>query len=215
MKPQLDAYFESAVQWQCELKQLRTLVLDAQLAENLKWGSPCYSFEGSHVVILGSLKGCCSISFFKGALLQDPQGILEKPGEQTQAVRLIRFTAVEDIVQLEPVLKAYIAEAIEVEKAGSKVAFKPTTDFEIPEELENVFISMPTLSVAFKALTPGRQRGYLLFFNAAKQSKTRTARIEKYTARILDGKGMNDCTCGRSQKMPGCDGSHKFAGLDR
>lgn len=209
MNPKVDNYLGQVERWQAELEQLRTIVLDCQLTEELKWGHPCYTFQDSNIVLLGCFKDYCSISFFKGALLKDAQGILKMPGENTQSARLIRFTSVQEIVALEPTLRAYIDEAVAVEKAGLKVDFKKHADYSIPEELQHIMDERPDVKTAFEALTPGRQRAYLMYFSAAKQSKTRTARVEKYIPRMLDGKGINDCVCGHSRRMPACDGSHK------
>jgi uncharacterized protein YdeI (YjbR/CyaY-like superfamily) len=209
MNPKVDLYFDELQKWKPELEKLRMIILDCMLTEELKWGSPCYSFQKKNVILLGGFKDNCVISFIKGVLLSDPKGILVKPGENSQSARVIRFTNLKEIVKLEPVIKAYIFETIENEKAGAKVELKKTTEYEVPEELETKFKSSAALKKAFNALTPGRQRGYLLFFTGAKQSETRTARIEKYTDRILKGIGINDCVCGLSKKMPSCDGSHK------
>jgi uncharacterized protein YdeI (YjbR/CyaY-like superfamily) len=178
--------------WQEELEQLRTILLDCGLAEELKWGVPCYTFQNSNVVIMSAFKEYCALSFFKGALLKDAQGILDKPGEHTQAARLIRFTNVQEIMDMESILKAYVYEAIEVEKAGLKVDFTKTLEFAIPEEFQNKLDEIPALKTAFEALTPGRQRAYLLYFSQPKQSKTRVSRVEKYMQQILDGKGLHD-----------------------
>lgn len=177
--------------WQEELAQLRMIVLDCGLTEELKWGVPCYTFQKSNIVLVSAFKENCALSFFKGALLKDTPGILEKPGENTQAGRLIRFTNVHEIVKMEAILKAYIYEAIEVEQAGLKVNFKKNPE-PIPEELQKKLDEIPALKTAFEALTPGRQRGYILYFSAAKQSKTRASRVEKYIEQILKGKGLND-----------------------
>ncbi len=177
--------------WPEELAKLRKIVLDCGLTEELKWGVPCYTFQQSNVLILSAFKEYCSLSFFKGALLKDAHRILEKPGENTQAGRLVKFTNVKQIVELELVLKEYIYEAIEAEKAGLKVNTK-TNPEQIPEELQNKFDEIPALKTAFDALTPGRKRAYILHFSAPKQSKTRVSRIEKCMEKILDGKGLND-----------------------
>ncbi|WP_423801167.1 YdeI/OmpD-associated family protein [Neobacillus sp. SAB-20_R2A] len=177
--------------WPEELEKLRMIVLDCGLTEELKWGVPCYTFQKSNVLIISAFKEYCSLSFFKGSLLKDAHRILEKPGENTQAGRLVKFTNVKQIVELEPILKAYIHEAIEVEKAGLKVEFKKDPE-PIPEELQNKFEDIPALKTAFDALTPGRQRAYILHFSAPKQSKTRVSRIEKCMEKILAGKGLND-----------------------
>ena len=205
-----DKYFLDAPKWQEELKQLRKIALSTQLTEMIKWGVPCYVFQESNIFLLGSFKAFCSISFFKGSLLQDPNGILTKPGENSQSVRMVKFTHLEQIRELEPVINAYIVEAIEIEKAGLKPALEKSADLEFPEELLQILDKDAAFKVAFISLTPGRKRGYNLFFTAPKQSATRITRIEKYRLQILDGKGINDCTCGLSKKMPSCDGSHKL-----
>ncbi len=171
---------------------LRKILLDCGLNEELKWGVPCYSFQNSNVLILAAFKGYCALSFFKGALLADEDGILEKPGEHTQAVRLIKFTDAREITQMEAILKAYIFEAIEVEKAGLKVAFQKGKELVFPDELQQILDEDPAFKAAFEALTPGRQRGYMLYFSAAKQSPTRLSRIEKCMPQIFNGKGLND-----------------------
>ena len=209
MNPVADKYFLDASQWQEELKQLRKIALGTQLTETIKWGVPCYVFGESNIILLGSFKAFCSISFLKGSLMQDPDGILLKPGENSQVARMLKFTDLDQIRQLEPVIKAYIVEAIEIEKAGLKPVLEKSADLEFPEELLQILDKDAAFKAAFTSLTPGRQRGYNLFFTAPKQSATRITRIEKYRQQILDGKGINDCTCGLSKKMPSCDGSHK------
>ncbi|WP_020538448.1 DUF1801 domain-containing protein [Lewinella cohaerens] len=209
MNSKVDDFLGKAKKWRPEMEELRRIILDCQLSEEWKWRAPCYTFQESNIVILGALKDCCTLGFFKGALLKDPNNILAKPGENTQSARVVRFTSVREILELEPVLKAYIYEAAEVEEAGLKVEYKSVDAFAVPEELQSSFDENPALKTAFEALTPGRQKGYLLYFSAPKQSKTKKARIEKYTQRILDGKGFHDCVCGLSKKMPNCDGSHK------
>ncbi len=209
INPKVDEYLSQFDKWQAELQQLRSIVLDCGLTEELKWGVPCYTFEGGNIVLIHSFKEYCAIGFFKGALLKDEKGLLIQQTENSQTARQLRFANVEAIIEQEPLLKVYIQEAIEVEKAGLKVAFKPTSEFNLPEELQQELDKNPTFKAAFEGLTPGRQRGYLLHFSEPKQSKTRRARIEKYLPQILNGKGFNDCTCGLSQKMPSCDGSHK------
>lgn len=208
--PKVDEYLKKASKWREAMEKLREIALDGGLTEEWKWRAPCYTFQKSNVVMIIGFKEYVGLSFFKGALLKDAEGILKKPGANTQSARLIRFTGVQEVVDLEPTVKACIDEAIVVEKAGLKVAFKKSTDLVLPEELQLKFEELPALKMAFDALTPGRQRAYVLHFSAAKQSRTRTSRIEKYMPRILDGKGINDCICGRSKKMPTCDGSHKF-----
>jgi uncharacterized protein YdeI (YjbR/CyaY-like superfamily) len=190
--PKVDWYFDKAEKWRAESKTLRTIVLACGLTEELKWGKPCYSFDGHNVVLIHGFKEYCALLFMKGALLKDPKGILIQQTENVQAARQIRFTNLREIVEREKILKAYIKEALEVEKAGLDVEYKKTSEFETPEEFQSKLKEMPALKTAFKALTPGRQRGYLLYFSAAKQSQTRTARIEKCTPRILGGKGLND-----------------------
>jgi len=211
MNPKVDAFLSKADKWQEEMEELRTILLDCGLIEEFKWRTPCYTFQERNIALIGAFKAHCVLSFFKGALLNDTNDILEKPGENTQAARVIRFTNLQEIRAKEATLKAYIFEAIEVEKAGLSVDFKENETLVLPEELLMKFEELPAFKTAFEALTPGRQRGYNLFFSAGKQSKTRTSRIEKYLQRILDGKGINDCVCGLSSKMPSCDGSHKYA----
>jgi len=190
--PKVDGYLRKAKKWRKELKKLRMIILDCGLTEEFKWYQPCYTFQKNNVVIINGLKESCALAFFKGALLKDARGILTKPGENTQSGRWIKFTSVREIVEREPILKAYIREAVEVEKVGLKVKLKKTSDYKIPEEFQNKLNEIPALKSAFAALTPGRQRGYILYFSAAKQSKTRTSRVEKYTKKILGGKGFYD-----------------------
>lgn len=190
--PKVDFFFNKAEKWQEEFEKLRTLVLDCGLTEELKWGVPCYTSEDSNIVLMHGFKEYCALLFMKGVLLKDALGILIQQTENVQSARQIRFTSVEEIEEMEHILKAYIDEAIEVEKAGLEVEFKETSEFDIPEEFQKKLDKTPALKTAFKALTPGRQRGYLLYFSGAKQSKTRTARVERYTQQILDGKGLND-----------------------
>jgi uncharacterized protein YdeI (YjbR/CyaY-like superfamily) len=192
MNPKVDVYISEAKKWQEELEKLRTIILDCQLTEELKWGVPCYTFQNSNIVLIHVFKEYCAILFVKGALLNDANGILIQQTENVQAARQIRFTNVREIVDLETVLKGYINEAIEVEKAGLKVNFKKTTEFTMSDEFQNKLDEIPALKTAFYALTPGRQRAYLLYFSAPKQSKTRESRVEKCMPQILDGKGLND-----------------------
>jgi uncharacterized protein YdeI (YjbR/CyaY-like superfamily) len=192
MNPKVDGYLRKNKRWQEELQKLRMIVLDCPLTEEVKWRVPCYTFQERNVVFLGAFKESCALSFVKGALLKDAKGILQKPGENTQSARVIRFTNVREIDELTPVLKAYINEAIKVEKSGLKVTFKKTSEFKIPEEFQARLDEIPALKIAFNALTPGRQRAYLLYFSAAKQSKTRESRVEKCMQRILSGKGLDD-----------------------
>ncbi len=192
MNPKVDFYFSKAKKWQEELEKLRTIVLSCPLTEELKWGCPCYTFQESNIVLIHGFKEYCALLFFKGALLNDADGILIQQTENVQAARQIRFTNVREIVEMETILKAYIYEAIEVEKAGLKVNFKKTTEFIIPEEFQNKLDEIPALKTAFNALTPGRQRAYIFYFSAPKQSKTRESRVEKCMQQILNGKGLND-----------------------
>src|SRR5579864_993925 len=192
MNPDVDAYLGKSQKWQKEFEKLRTIVLDCQLGEELKWGVPCYTFQKRNIVLIHGFKEYCALLFFKGALLKDPKGILITQTENTQATRQIRFTNAQEIVEMEAILKSYIYEAIEVEKAGLKVAFKKTTEFTTPEEFQNKLDEIPALKAAFDALTPGRQRAYILYFSAPKQSKTRESRVEKCTQKILNGKGLDD-----------------------
>jgi uncharacterized protein YdeI (YjbR/CyaY-like superfamily) len=210
MNSKVDAYISELQKWKQELEQLRAIVLDCGLVEELKWGTPCYMFQKNNIILLGAFKDFCIISFLKGALLNDAESILTKMGENTQAARVVKFTSVKEIKKLQAILKTYIFEAVEIEKAGLKVEPKKHSEYTIPEELQNQFKQNSDFKKAFDALTPGRQRGYLLYFSDSKQSKTREARIEKYMSRIMKGKGLNDCVCGLSKKMPNCDGSHKF-----
>jgi len=192
MNPKVDFYFKKSKKWQEELEELRTIVLDCGLTEELKWGVPCYTFQKSNIVLIHGFKEYCALLFVKGALLSDADGILIQQTKNVQAGRQIRFTNVREIVKMKPILKAYIYEAIEVDKAGLKVKLKKTSDFKIPEEFQNKLDKNPVLKKAFNALTPGRQRAYIFYFSQPKQSKTREARVEKYTQQILDGKGLDD-----------------------
>ncbi|WP_316569495.1 YdeI family protein [Neobacillus sp. YIM B06451] len=188
----VDEFLSKANKWKEEYEKLRGIALDCELYEEFKWMHPCYTFEGKNIVLIHGFKEYCALLFPKGALLKDPHGILIQQTENVQAARQIRFTNVQEIYELEPILKDYIIEAIEVEKAGLEVNFKKTEEYSIPDELQHKFEEMPALKTAFEALTPGRQRAYILYFSQAKQSKTRVARVEKYTQQILDGKGLND-----------------------
>jgi uncharacterized protein YdeI (YjbR/CyaY-like superfamily) len=192
MNPKVDFYFSKEKKWQAEIEKLRKIVLDCQLTEELKWGVPAYMFQKSNIVLIHVFKEYCALLFFNGALLKDAKGILIQQTENVQAARQIRFTNVQEIVKMEPTLKAYIYEAIEVEKAGLKVDFKKNSDLKFPEEFKNKLDENPALKTAFNALTPGRQRAYNLYFSAPKQSKTRESRVEKSLPQILKGKGLND-----------------------
>ena len=200
----------SAQKWQEEMLKLRTIVLDCHLTEEVKWGQPCYTFKNSNIVLIHGFKEYCALLFMKGALLSDTHGILIQQTENVQAGRQIRFINVKEIEQQETLLKAYIYEAIEVEKAGLKVNFNKDVELVLPEEFRKKLEEMPLLKSAFEALTPGRQRAYNLYFSTPKQSKTRESRIENYIPKIINSKGLNDCTCGLSKRLPMCDGSHKI-----
>jgi uncharacterized protein YdeI (YjbR/CyaY-like superfamily) len=191
MNPKVDIFLRKAKKWREESEKLRMILLDCPLAEELKWGEPCYTFQGKNIVLIGGFKEYCTLLFFKGALLNDTHGILVAPGK-TQAARQIRFTSLREIVAMERILKTYIHEAIEVEKAGLKVELKKHSDYIFPEELQKKLDEIPALKTAFEALTPGRQRAYMFHISAPKQSKTRESRVEKFMQQILDGKGLND-----------------------
>lgn len=192
MNPKVDFYFDKSSKWQKEQEELRKIVLDCQLTEELKWGVPCYTFQNANIVLIHEFKEYCALLFFKGALLNDTDGILVQQSKNVQAARQIRFTNLDEILNQKTILKNHIYEAIEIEKAGLKVVLKKTIEFEMPEEFQNILDKNPTLNTAFKALTPGRQRAYLLYFSSPKQSKTRESRIEKAIDSILEGKGLND-----------------------
>ena len=190
--PKVDAFVSKAKQWQKEFEKLRAIILDCGLIEELKWGQPCYTFQNTNIVLMHGFKEYCALLFFKGALLNDPNGILIQQTENVQVARQIRFINVREIVKMERILKAYIYEAIEVERAGLKIKLKKTSDFKIPEEFQNKLDKMPALRKAFDALTPGRQRGYIFYFSQPKLSKTRESRVKKYVKQILNGKGLDD-----------------------
>jgi uncharacterized protein YdeI (YjbR/CyaY-like superfamily) len=192
MNPKVDEFLSKAKKWQEEFEKLRMIILDCGLTEELKWGKPCYTFQEGNIVLIHGFKEYCALLFIKGALLKDANGILIKQTENVQAGRQIRFTNVREIVEMETILKDYIYEAIEVEKAGLEVNFKKNTEYIIPEEFQNKLDEIPALKTAFEALTPGRQRGYIFYFSQPKQSKTRESRVEKSMQQILDGKGLDD-----------------------
>ncbi len=192
MNPKVDVYISKCDKWQEELEKLRMILLDCQLTEELKWSVACYTLQKSNIVLMHVFKEYCALLFVKGALLKDPNDILIQQTKNVQAGRQIRFTNVREIVEMEPILKAYIDEAIEVEKAGLKVDYKKTTEYEVPEEFQRKLNEIPALKTAFEALTPGRQRAYILYFSAPKQSKTRESRVEKSMQQILNGGGLND-----------------------
>ena len=210
MDNKIISYLESLTQWKEEINALRTILLETELVEEFKWGQPCYTFQNKNILIIGNFKSYLCIGFFKGGLMKDPKGVLVKAGENTQQSRQMRFENTKQIKSLKSTLKSYIKEAIAIEQAGLTVKSSTPTATDLPEELQQAFKKNTALKTAFNQLTPGRQRGYIIFFSAPKQSATRETRINKYTQRILDGKGFNDCVCGLSKKMPACDGSHKF-----
>lgn len=190
--PKVDWFFNRAVKWRDEFEELRKIILDCDLTEELKWGWPCYTHQKKNIVLMHGFKEYCALLFFKGALLKDPNGILIQQTLNVQVPRQIRFTSVREIVRMRAALKAYIREATEVQIAGLKVKLRKTSDFRIPAEFQDKLDEMPALKKAFRALTPGRQRGYLFYFSQAKQPKTRAARVEKCVSRILQGRGLND-----------------------
>jgi uncharacterized protein YdeI (YjbR/CyaY-like superfamily) len=192
MNPKVDWFFAKDTKWQKEYEKLRTIILDCGLIEELKWGCPCYTFQNTNIVLIHGFKEYCALLFFKGALLNDPNGILIQQTKNVQSARQIRFTNVQEIGKMEKILKAYVYEAIEVERAGLKVKLKKTSEFKIPEEFQKRLNKSAALKKAFDALTPGRQRAYIFYFSQAKQSKTREARVEKYLKKILNGKGLDD-----------------------
>lgn len=210
MNTSVETYFENLKQWKPELELLRSIVLDCGLVEEFKWRGPCYTFNNSNCIIIGGFKDNFVISFLKGVFLRDDHELLQKPGDNSQTVRFMRFTEASQVLELEPIIKTYIYEAIEVEKAGMKLdpADKPTLEY-IPE-FEKIMSENAEFKAAFEALTPGRQRAYNMHFASAKQSETRTSRIISIMPRVLKGKGLNDCICGLSKRMPNCDGSHKM-----
>lgn len=215
MNSKVDHFFNEPSQWQNEYKKLRTIVLSCGLNEDLKWGQPCYTYHNVkkgkgqvNVLIIAGFKDFCALSFLKGVLLNDSQGLLQKPGENSHSVRYLKFTDADQITKAESIIKSYIYEAIEIERAGLVVEQKKNREPK-PEELIQRFQENTSLKIAFERLTPSKQRGYILYFSAPKQSKTRFSRIDQYTQRILNGKGFHDCVCGLSKRMPTCDGSHK------
>lgn len=206
---QINEYLRSVKHWRAELEQLRAILLTCPLTEVVKWRSPCYTVDDKNIVMLASLKKHCTLSFFKGALLRDTENLLVKPGPNSHHARVMPFTSVADIVARESTIKAYVDEAIANEEAGLKPDLVARDAEPIPAEFQEQLDASPDLKAAFEALTPGRQRASILHFSGAKQSKSRAARVERYVPRILSGKGLRDCTCGLSRKLPYCDGSHK------
>ncbi|MEQ8413253.1 MAG: YdeI family protein [Imperialibacter sp.] len=192
MSPSIDAFFSKTSLWQEAFHQLRRIILDTELEEELKWGKPCYTLQGNNVVLIHGFKEYCAVLFHKGVLLEDKRGLLIQQTENVQVARQLRFTSAEQVAEMESVIKGYVLDAIRVEKSGAQVALKKTSEFNMPDEFRQTLDDNPALKAAFEALTPGRQRGYLLHFSQPKQSKTREARIEKYMQHILDGKGLND-----------------------
>jgi uncharacterized protein YdeI (YjbR/CyaY-like superfamily) len=190
--PKVDAFIANAKKWQEEFKKLRTILLDSELTEEFKWGGPCYTVQGKNVAIINGLKESCALAFFKGALLKDVHGVLTRPGEHTQSGRWFKFASVGEITEMRSILKAYIREAIEVEKSGVKLMLRKTSDLKFPEELQIMLDEFPDFKAAFERLTPGRQRAYIYHFSAPKQSKTRESRVQKYMPQILKGKGLLD-----------------------
>ncbi len=211
MNPQVDAYITKLKNWQAEIKILRSILLDCKLEEAIKWGQPCYSINNKNVVIIAPFKTHCDLGFFNGVSLKDEKGVLVKAGINTQSSRQMRFVNVQEITKLKSIIKSYVKEAIENEKHGIKTATTEKIEPIIVEEFEIILKKNTPLKKAFAALTPGRQRAYLIHFSGAKQPATRIARIEKNIDAILAGRGINDCTCGLSKRMPYCDGSHKYA----
>lgn len=209
MKHEIETYFLKQKKWKKELLLLRKIVLDCGLDETYKWKHPCYVSKGKNIVILHEFKEYCAISFFKGVLINDVDKKLIQPTENTHSARQLRFTLLSDVVDLELTIKNYVVQAVKNEHLELKVTPKKNTAHQVPQELEQVFNEHPTFKTAFYKLTLGRQKGYLLHFSKAKQSKTRTARIYKSMQKIIDGYGMTDCTCGLTKRKPNCDGSHK------
>lgn len=209
MNSKVDAYIESITKWKAEVELLRAILLTTELDEDFKWGRPCYSFNGKNIISLTPLKDHCALNVFHGGALSDPMGVLIQPGAHTQMVRWMKFSSVGDIKKHTLILKSFVAQSITIVNAGIKR--QKVKAPALPIELKEILSANPKLKKAFEALTPGRQRAYIIFFSTAKQSETRIARINKFKSRILSGKGLTDCTCGLSKKMPGCDGSHKFA----
>jgi uncharacterized protein YdeI (YjbR/CyaY-like superfamily) len=190
--PRVDAFIANAKNWQEELKKLRAILLDSELTEEFKWSQPCYTFQGKNVVVIGALKESCALAFFKGVLLKDVHGVLTRPGQHSQSTRWFKFASAREIAEMKSVVKAYVREAIAVEKAGLKVKLKKTSDLMVPEELQIMLDEFPDFKTAFEALTPGRQRAYIYHFSAPKQSKTRESRVQKHMPHILKGKGLLD-----------------------
>jgi uncharacterized protein YdeI (YjbR/CyaY-like superfamily) len=214
MHPEVDAYIGRVKQWQAEIQLLRTILLACKLEETIKWGQPCYTINDKNIVLIAPFKAHCDLGFFNGAVLKDEKQLLVAAGKHTQGSRQMRFANLKDIEASKSVIRKYIKEAIENEKNGVKLIQTEKKEIEV-EELEDIFKKDAPFKKAFTALTPGRQRAYLIHFSGAKQSETRINRINNYRQRILSGIGINDCTCGLSKRMPTCDGSHKQLNLKK
>ena len=210
MNPKVDTYISGLKNWREEVELLREILLTTELEEDFKWSRPCYTYNGKNILGIATLKEHCALNIFNGASLSDPNQILIIPGEHSQSARWMKFEKKAAINKYAKIIKAFVKEAIELEANGVKKTKTIAPKLDCPEELENIFKKDAKLKTAFYALTPGRQRAYLIYFTAPKQSETRTTRIKKYAPKILCGKGFNDCTCGFSKRMPNCDGSHKF-----
>lgn len=210
MKTAVELYIEKAKQWKDEMTLLRSILLACQLTESIKWNIPCYMYEGKNILAIQVFKNHCDLGFFNGAMLSDKKNLLVKAGENTQSGRQLRFNDIAEIQKMKSVITSFVKEAIENEKKGIKLSKEAIPTIAPILELDIIFSKNKSFEKAFKALTPGRQRAYQIFFAGAKQAETRTGRIEKYIPRIMDGYGLNDCTCGLSKRMPNCDGSHKF-----
>lgn len=210
MNAKVDTYFSQLTKWKPELEVMRQILLDSGLVEEFKWRGPCYTYNNSNIIIIGGFKDNCVMSFLKGVFMRDDHKLLVSPGENSQTVRFVRFTNVSQVIELEPILKTYIYEAIEIEKAGIKLDPTQKPELTLVDELLAMMSTNSEFKTAFENLTPGRQRAYNMHFASAKQSETRKSRIQSYIPRIMNGKGMNDCICGLSKRMPNCDGSHKM-----
>ena len=211
MNPEVDNHIAGLTSWKRETMALRTILLSCGLSEEFKWRQPCYTSKGRNIAIIGNLKDCCVVSFFKGSALDDPEGILQKPGENTQTGRVIRFRNLDEIQSLAVRIRNLVHQAVTIEGSAAIPDKKDHPVLQPPAELIDAFERDPALRAAFEGLTAGRRRGYLMHFNAVSQSGTRTRRIESHRDRILNGKGIHDCVCGLSKRMPNCDGSHKYA----
>ena len=210
MNAKVDTYFSQLTKWKPELEAMRQILLDCGMVEEFKWRTPCYTYNNNNMIIIGGFKESCVMSFSKGVFMKDDHKLLASPGENSQTARLVRFTSVSQVIELEPILKTYIYEAIEIEKAGIKLDPAQKPELTLVDELLEMMSTNSDFKTAFENLTPGRQRAYNMHFASAKQSETRTSRIQSYMPRIMKGKGMNDCICGLSKRMPNCDGSHKM-----